>query len=187
VAAEEGLLPHERSRDRDAQLEEERRLMFVGLTRAQEELQISMAGYRDFRGQRKMTVPSRFLMELPRGEMEVRDLTAAAAHAEPFYQAPVAEPAAAHAPAPTARPRTSGVRLTTAAELAGGAPCAPTAPTAPDQFHQGMLVRHPTHGLGRVVALSGSGAGRKATVNFASGAGQRKFVISGSPLRPVKK
>jgi len=195
VAAEDGLLPHERSRDRDAQLEEERRLMFVGITRAREELQISMAGYRDFRGQRKMTVPSRFLMELPRGEMEVKDLTAATSQVEPFYQAPAAvsvvsvvsavAAASAAATAATGAPRAaSRLHLTTAAELAGGGPLPPT---APDQFHQGMLVRHPQYGLGRVVALSGSGPGRKATVHFASSAGQKSFVIARSPLRPVRK
>jgi len=38
-----------------------------------------------------------------------------------------------------------------------------------------------------VVALSGSGRGRKATVHFGSRVGQKKFVIAGSPLRPVRK
>jgi len=181
VAVEEGLLPHERSRDHPDQLEEERRLAFVGMTRAQEELHISMAGYRDFRGQRKLTIPSRFLMELPRHEMEVADLAAAA----PTWSDSSFSPAPAVAPrsvAPTpGRSRASTVRLMTAAELAGdGDPAA----VEPDRFHQGMLVRHPEHGLGRVVALSGSGAGRKATVHFA--AGPMKFTIARSPLRPVK-
>jgi hypothetical protein len=58
---------------------------------------------------------------------------------------------------------------------------------SPDDFAQGMLVRHPSHGLGRIVALSGSGAGRKATVDFASGSGRLKFVLASSPLRPVRK
>ena len=71
VAVEEGLLPHERSRGQAEQLEEERRLMFVGITRAQQRLQISLAQYRDFRGERKPVIPSSFLMELPRGEMAV--------------------------------------------------------------------------------------------------------------------
>ena len=71
TAVEEGLLPHERSREHPEQLEEERRLMFVGITAAQQELQISLARYRDFRGQRRLTIPSSFLMELPRAEMEV--------------------------------------------------------------------------------------------------------------------
>jgi len=183
VAAEDGLLPHERSRDRDDQLEEERRLMFVGITRAQQELQISMATYRDFRGQRKMTIPSRFLMELPRSEMEVEDLAAAAPSLmEPYYED--SAPRRRQTAAPTGPRTATALRLTTAAELANGGPLAPT---APDEFHQGMLVRHPDLGLGRVIALSGSGQRRKATVHFTSGAGQMKFLIAQSPLRPVKK
>jgi len=182
VAVEEALLPHERSREHPDQLEEERRLMFVGITRAQEELQISLAAYRDFRGQRKITIPSPFLMELPRAEMEVHDLEAVAplwTDAE-YGKLVLARRGPAGAPP---RPA-SAVRLTTAAELAGdGSPAA----CSPDEFHQGMLVRHPTHGLGRVIALSGAGDSRKATVDFASRAGRKKFLIAASPLRPVKR
>jgi hypothetical protein len=48
-----------------------------------------------------------------------------------------------------------------------------------------MAVVHPEHGLGKVVALSGVGKKRTATVNFAVGAVQRKFVVIHSPLRPA--
>jgi DNA helicase-2/ATP-dependent DNA helicase PcrA len=180
VAVEEGLLPHERSRDHPDQLEEERRLMFVGITRAEEELQISTAVYRDFRGRRQMTVPSPFLMELPRGEMEIRDLGGVApSWSEPFDEEPLAEGRNGVRDRPTpGRPR-----LTTAAELAGGS-AAP--PVSPDDFYQGMLVRHPEYGLGQVVALGGSGPARQATVDFSSGTGRMKFIIAFSPLRPVK-
>ena len=44
-----------------------------------------------------------------------------------------------------------------------------------------MLVRHPKYGLGRIVALSGSGPSRKATVDFASAAGRKKFVLERKP------
>ena len=66
VGLEEGLLPHERSNvDEDnEQLEEERRLLFVGITRAKANLQISYAQYRTIRGQLLRTIPSRFLFEL---------------------------------------------------------------------------------------------------------------------------
>ncbi|HUV65267.1 MAG TPA: 3'-5' exonuclease, partial [Sedimentisphaerales bacterium] len=66
VGVEEGLLPHERSntgRD-DEQLEEERRLLFVGITRAKTGLCISYARYRTIWGQFQRTVPSPFLFEL---------------------------------------------------------------------------------------------------------------------------
>ncbi len=70
VGLEEGLLPHERSRHEPDKLEEERRLLFVGITRAEEELQLSMARRRAFRGDFRPTVPSTFLFELPRAELE---------------------------------------------------------------------------------------------------------------------
>jgi len=178
VAAEEGLLPHERSRDRPEQVEEERRLMFVGITRAQEELQISRAGYRDYRGQRKMTIPSPFLMELPRLEMERIDIEPElAADAEAAYDDTYHH---AGRQSPRVVP-TGGSPLMTAAELAHGA----IAPVSPDDFHQDMIVRHPAYGLGRIIALSGSGSQRKATVAFHGG--PMKFVLSQSPLRPVRK
>jgi len=66
VGAEDGLLPHERSntsKDED-ELEEERRLFFVGITRAKVGLYISYARYRTIRGQMLRTIPSQFLFEL---------------------------------------------------------------------------------------------------------------------------
>src|SRR6478609_91459 len=73
VAVEDGVLPHERVGQHPDELEEERRLVFVGVTRAMEELQLSYAVTRDFRGVRRRTIPSSFLMEMPRGEMEMVD------------------------------------------------------------------------------------------------------------------
>ena len=177
VAVEEGLLPHERSRLNEDQVEEERRLMFVGMTRAQQELQLSTAQYRDFRGQRKLTIPSQFLMELPREEMDLREARTTA----PVWCEPTEPEEIPAAPTPNpARPLT--IHLTTAAELANGG----SSPVSPDVFNLGMLVRHPGYGLGRIVGLSGEGAKRRATVDFAGSAGQVKFVLAKSPLRPIK-
>lgn len=65
TGAEEGLLPHERSNTDDKdELEEERRLFFVGITRAKSGLYISFAQYRKIRGQQLRTIPSQFLFEL---------------------------------------------------------------------------------------------------------------------------
>ncbi len=66
AGVEEGLLPHERSitGEEDEQLEEERRLFFVGITRAKADLFISYARYRTVRGQFLRTIPSQFLFEL---------------------------------------------------------------------------------------------------------------------------
>src|SRR5712672_719380 len=73
VAVEDGVLPHERLGRHPDELEEERRLAFVGITRAKEELQLSYAVTRDFRGVRRRTIPSSFLMEMPREELEMVD------------------------------------------------------------------------------------------------------------------
>jgi len=66
TGVEDGLLPHERSNtgEDDEQLEEERRLFFVGITRAKADLFISYARYRTVRGQFLRTIPSKFLFEL---------------------------------------------------------------------------------------------------------------------------
>lgn len=66
IALEEGTLPHERSKKDARQLEEERRLLFVGLTRAQEELRLSRTRFREFRGSYSPSISSRFLFEFPK-------------------------------------------------------------------------------------------------------------------------
>jgi DNA helicase-2/ATP-dependent DNA helicase PcrA len=70
VAVEQGILPHERCLQDDAQFEEERRLLFVGITRAMDRLQLSLTEHRDFRGQRRRTIPSPFLLEIPRDQVD---------------------------------------------------------------------------------------------------------------------
>jgi DNA helicase II / ATP-dependent DNA helicase PcrA len=65
VGLEEGLLPHERALMGDGDLEEERRLCFVGVTRAQERLYLTHARQRFLRGQLVPRPPSQFLRELP--------------------------------------------------------------------------------------------------------------------------
>ena len=64
IGLEEGLLPHERSSISDDELEEERRLFFVGMTRARNNLDIYYAKYRMIRGQFLRTIPSKFLYEI---------------------------------------------------------------------------------------------------------------------------
>jgi DNA helicase-2/ATP-dependent DNA helicase PcrA len=196
VAVEEGLLPHERSRGQAEQLEEERRLMFVGITRAQQRLQISLAQYRDFRGERKPVIPSSFLMELPRGEMAVQQPETArfveideelGGEIDNFPQdhGPVFrrdEPQEA-APA-TFGPGLPGSRLRVAAEMVGDGQRRKA--VDPDVFRQGMVVLHPQYGIGKIIALGGSGGERTAMIDFAAVAGRKKMTLAGSALRPVK-
>ncbi len=75
IGLEEGVLPHSRARADMNQMEEERRLCFVGITRAQERLMFSRAFARTMMGRRERTVPSPFLNELPPELIEVVDHT----------------------------------------------------------------------------------------------------------------
>jgi len=65
VGLEDGLLPHSRSLESNAELEEERRLFYVGLTRAREKAFLSLARRRNLFGSFRDTIPSRFLYDLP--------------------------------------------------------------------------------------------------------------------------
>jgi DNA helicase II / ATP-dependent DNA helicase PcrA len=187
-AVEEGLLPHVRSMEEQGDVEEERRLMFVGMTRAQQELQISYAQYRDFRGQRKMPVPSSFLMELPREEMEL--LTVGSGEPEKrrtgvslFGSEPV--PVFSEAPDYSDSPHEQYDEPVYRVADRSPAPSR-TAAVSPDVFRQGMSVEHPQYGVGRIAAIGGSGLARQATVDFPAPTGRMRFLLSGSPLRPTE-
>lgn len=97
IAVEENILPHARSKDDPMSLEEERRLLFVGITRAKDQLQLSFAKSRGFTGQGS-GVPSSFLMELPRSEMVISDQTESMAsyydtggHFDDYHDDPVGD------------------------------------------------------------------------------------------------
>ena len=82
---EEGLFPHQRSLDENgvAGLEEERRLAYVGITRARQRVEISFAASRQVHGQWQSSLPSRFVTELPREHVEEDSVTGLQTVAEP--------------------------------------------------------------------------------------------------------
>ncbi len=213
VAVEHGKLPHERSRRDPVQLEEERRLMFVGITRAKESLTISYAKYRDYRGQLSPTIASQFLMELPRDEMHVVVPDGTPAHfidesypdmweAEDLNEEDLADDATEFDPSsfeeepaiqinePTEIKSIDPSSITTAASLAGNDEVSAEVakeerdPVDPNLFAHGMRVKHPEYGLGKIVALSGEGTNRTATVNFVM-SGEKKFILTYSDLLPA--
>ena len=204
VALEEGLMPHERSRQDEAMLEEERRLLFVGITRAQEELELSLAVYREFRGQRRLTVPSLFLIELPRGEMHMIEPVGEPsladesehAHEEPRGRVALGNESATTAddgfvepPAaiePTAIGRRRGAPVGDGGRIGTCGRVARARAGCPEAFYKGWWLSIREYGLGKVVALSGNGPRRSATVAFASPAGQKRFMLMHSDLRPIK-
>jgi DNA helicase-2/ATP-dependent DNA helicase PcrA len=207
VAVEDGVLPHERVGRHPDELEEERRLAFVGITRAKEELQLSYAVTRDFRGVRRRTIPSSFLMEMPREELEMVDEAGIFDHVHETWDDHdhVDEPAGAedhggewHLESVSVDGPVSGgdavfgvaaAAITTAAALAEDpdslAPAETIPRVSPDVFQQGMTVLHPEYGPGKIVALSGSGKNRRGMIQFAT-VGQKKIILAHSSLRPAR-
>jgi DNA helicase-2/ATP-dependent DNA helicase PcrA len=207
VAVEDGVLPHERVGQHPDELEEERRLAFVGITRARDELQLSYAVTRDFRGVRRRTIASSFLMEMPREEMELVDAASAFEAAFDPWNEPdseegdetwddwqiedVAVEPAGDRDSPAAV-RVVAASIKTAAALSressdkeGLAVTEPLPRVAPDAFKQGMTVTHPEYGPGKIVALSGSGKNRRATIKSAR-VGQKNFILANRPVRPAR-
>ncbi len=144
---EEGLFPHEQSLlDRDGP-EEERRLMYVALTRARQRLYLSFAQTRMLHGQTRYNLPSRFLDEIPQGLLKwltprfaekrkpVSNFTAGS-----FTRAPKRDPRFGGAPAGT-----------------GGAPGA---------YRIGQNVSHAKFGAGVIVDAEGQGTDARVQVNF---------------------
>ncbi len=90
VGWEEGLFPHGRSSTEERQLEEERRLAYVGMTRAQTRLYLSYAESRRLYGQEKRADPSRFVGEIPKDDLH--DVRARAKPRTPVATAPMSAP-----------------------------------------------------------------------------------------------
>jgi DNA helicase-2/ATP-dependent DNA helicase PcrA len=172
VAVEQGLLPHERSLNRPEEVEEERRLAFVGMTRAKEELYLCHARLREFRGQVQYTVPSMFLEELPT-EIETVDLSSSGAGGPRVmaqWRGGSREAEAGW--------RDAGIVLRPKAQAEDIIP-------ATDGLAEGVLVRHATYGTGKVTAVSGYGAMRKVKVRFRAH-GERTFIAEKAKLVIVK-
>jgi DNA helicase II / ATP-dependent DNA helicase PcrA len=186
TALENGLLPHARSGENENQIEEERRLFFVGITRARRELYLSRCVMRTFRGQQQATFPSKFLAELPEGPIVVRDLSGVGRSSYPESGVYGSRQPYRQEPRPAAAPR--DFRLMTAAQLASGnaglVPRGAASPVDIDRLRPGTRVVHPEFGLGQIVAIEGEGSGRKGRVAFAVGPA-RTFVLAQSPLRPM--
>ena len=143
VGLEEGLFPSERSAFDPEKLPEERRLCYVGLTRAMRELYLSHAESRRIYGKTENRMPSRFLDEIPaRLQEEVRPRLS------------ISRPV--HVPVR----REESSRPPVAA--------APRRPVADDStpMRLGARVRHPKFGEGVVVRFEGSGASVQVQVNF---------------------
>jgi DNA helicase II / ATP-dependent DNA helicase PcrA len=173
VAVEHGLLPHERSLAKSDEVEEERRLAFVGMTRAQEELYLCHARLREFRGTAMSAMPSMFLEELPPEGVERLDLAPIAAQAHNDWRGGSAAAEQGWYDAGLYRPKPD--------RRAGD--LSPPVTNAPG-YSTGMLVKHDNYGLGRVTEVSGYGALRKVKIRFSTH-GEKTFVADKARLTVV--
>ena len=145
VGMEEGLFPHGRSKDDPEAMEEERRLCYVGMTRARERLYLTHAGRRRTFGSEQMNVPSRYLSDIPEELRRTVNLV-------PSYVSPYGRPASSRPPSPSAGAAGPPAREWDSDEVEG--------------FARGDKVRHPTFGEGVVRGGEGSGERAKVVVYF---------------------
>jgi len=169
---EEGLFPHSRSQGDDAALEEERRLCYVGMTRAMDKLYLTRARRRRVYGTYQFNPQSRFLGEIPAhllGEDEVvvveeqksHNLAGLFAGTEPQVDDDHETVAAA--------PDYDDVEIV---------------PDATEGIQLGMQVRHVKFGVGKVCRLEGRGDSQKVTIYF-SRFGSKKLLLKFAGLEPA--
>ncbi len=164
---EEGLFPHENSvndtRNGSNGLEEERRLMYVAVTRARQRLYLSIAQSRMLHGQTRYNIPSRFLDEIPKELMKW--LTPKVDKSA--FAAPQGDLLRGVSSAPTFYGRSGSGGSSSSGTAHGEFYSAPVARAADRNGLQiGMNVHHVKFGDGMIVSFEGSGADARAQVNF---------------------
>jgi DNA helicase-2/ATP-dependent DNA helicase PcrA len=152
---EDGIFPHARTLDDPKEIEEERRLAYVGLTRAEKRLYISRAEYRLTFGTPKYNPGSRFLDEIPTTLIEWKNETRSSSSSG-----------------------SSGLRRRTPTTPP---PRATGKTSSAMALEVGQRVSHDTFGLGTVVALAGEGDKSEATINFGQ-YGEKRLLLRYAPV-----
>jgi len=152
---EDGIFPHARTLDDPKEIEEERRLAYVGLTRAEKRLYISRAEYRLTFGTPKYNPGSRFLDEIPSELIEWKNETKSKSSSG-----------------------SSGLRRRTAT---APPPRATGKNSSAMVLEVGQRVSHDTFGLGTVTAIGGIGDKSEATINFGQ-YGEKRLLLRYAPV-----
>lgn len=178
VGLEEGIFPHSRSLLENSELEEERRLCYVGITRAKYQLYITNAGMRVMYGNYQTSVPSRFLLELPREAINVlnergsRGEERSASRRTGFSQPAVR---IANTTTNTISAATGSISETTKPV---------TTAANPDAIISGIKVRHVKWGVGTVISKEGNGADAQVKVAF-PGLGIKTLILAYANLEVI--
>lgn len=161
---DEGLFPHSRTLMDPAQVEEERRLAYVGITRAERQLYVTNAVTRTMYGRISAYMPSRFLAEIPPQFME-------------DYHRKSAMPQSRTTAVP-GKQRVSILTKPVASSL-------PKKHTVTDTFAKGDKVRHKIWGIGTVLDVIGEGPNMQMKIQFPT-KGVRQVVVKYAPLEKVQ-
>ncbi len=200
IGAEEGVFPHTRALTEPDELEEERRLAYVGITRARERLYVTHAWSRSLFGSTQYNPPSRFLEEIPPELVESQgNVTGRSAYGRQSLR-PRSDWGA---PPPYRRRRDTksvhgsvdgsvdeGRRRDAHRERVVDAALAAAnrAPVPSDAHELGLRVgddvEHPSFGEGVIIDLHGRGESAEATINFA-GVGTKHLALAWAPLRKL--
>jgi DNA helicase II / ATP-dependent DNA helicase PcrA len=178
VGMEDGVFPHFRSIGEPDELEEERRLAYVAVTRAQDRLYLTHAGTRTLYGRTDYQMPSRFLGEIPEALVQAVGKGRRSRGGRTYGGG-----SWGGASGDDGRSRISANRD----RMVEGAlrPSAPT-PSGADSLglEVGDDVRHATFGEGVIIDISGRGDKAEAAVRF-PGIGEKRFLLSWTPLERV--
>ncbi|WP_071458412.1 DNA helicase PcrA [Bacillus massilinigeriensis] len=170
IGMEEGVFPHSRSLMEEAEMEEERRLAYVGITRAEEELFITNAQMRTLYGRTNMNPESRFIKEIPSDLIE---------DAVPKKKgSPFESSASAFSTGSRKSPSTYGERR--GMRPAVRRPEASSA--APGDWKVGDKAKHGKWGTGTVVSVKGSGEGMELDIAFPSPTGVKRLLAKFAPI-----
>ncbi len=172
---EEGLFPHYNSIDDADAVEEERRLFYVGMTRARRKLHVTFAGMRRRMGMMEGGVPSRFLAEIPERCLEA-PIDAVETRSGSLFGGASAWTRARREVDEYAQPEVP--------EEESYSQEVPRAAVSMRHYEVGTRVMHDRFGKGIVRRVEGQGEQLRVTVIFDSG-GERKFIAQYAPMRPL--
>ena len=197
IGVEEGVFPHNRALTEPDEMEEERRLAYVGITRAMRRLYISHAWSRMLFGSTQYNPPSRFLDEIPASLVEhTGNVSGRSSYGRQSYRDRADRGRAAYADPPAYRRRGSAVsgfdpdqddhreRVVEAAMRAGARNAPQPANSQDLGLRVGDDVAHPAFGEGVIIHIEGVGEKAEAVINFA-GVGQKHLSLAWAPLKKL--
>ncbi|WP_404460482.1 DNA helicase PcrA [Sutcliffiella horikoshii] len=191
IGMEEGVFPHSRSLFEEAEMEEERRLAYVGITRAEQQLFITNAQMRTLFGRTNINPPSRFIKEIPEELLESEENKEAAPRPTPFggrgssFGGGSASTFGGNSAAGRARaasPASQTARRTTA-------PSRGLTATGGESLDWmvGDKAEHKKWGVGTVVSVKGDGDGKELDIAFPSPTGIKRLLAKFAPVTKVQQ